>query len=74
MNTHEFTGRLFRHVRLKRKESYRKFAALLGIHYTTLYRYEQARKGPSRSTLQRLVAVSGAASLEALTREAFALF
>jgi len=74
MRTYEYTAQLFRHVREKRKDSYRTFAALLGIHHSTLHRYETARKGPSQKTLKRLVRISGAGSLESLTREVFSSF
>jgi len=74
MKKFEYTARLFRYVRQKRKESYRTFAILLGIHHTTLFRYENASKGPSQKTLKRLVRLSGAGSLETLTREVFSLF
>lgn len=71
MTRYSSTARLFRYVRNSYKESYRAFALRIGVHPTTLFRYENGQKCPSSATLHRLVAVSGTDSIEALVQKVY---
>ena len=73
MKTRKYFGHIFRYVRSRRKESYRTFAKVLGIHYSTLCRYEIGERTPSLAVTSRLVEISDAPDLQTLVLRAYNL-
>ena len=66
--TYPSLGFLIRSLRTKRKASVRQFAALLGVHHSTLIRYEKGSVTPSRAVMQRLRVIAGVKTTEELVQ------
>ncbi len=67
---HKKMGNVIKNIRLHHHATIRQFAYRLGIHSSTLHRYESGSKAPSRRVLEKVQRIAGVDSIQELVRVA----